>query len=139
MLSEALERMPHAGRMRLIAAVEHADGSVIRCLARDHSGADYPLRLGGILYAASLVELGAQAAAAHASVFGVGAAHTGLVLTIGDLSLSRESVDRPQPLRMTAERLRELDLAVGYRFGVAQEGAMIAEGELLLSMRKADG
>lgn len=139
MLAKALERMPHAGPMRLIAAIEAADESRIRCIATNHSGPDYPLRLSGVLYAASLVEIGAQAAAAHASVFGIGAAHTGLVLTIGDLSIERDLVECPDPLVVTAERLRGMDAAAAYRFTAEQNGGVLASGELLLSMREAGG
>lgn len=134
MLAEALQRMPHAGAMRLIAAVEAADATRIDCRATDHAAPDYPLRLDGVLYSAALVELGAQAAAAHASIFGVGAAHTGLVLAIGDLDLHRDCVDDPHPLRMTAERLDRIGSAVAYRFDVTQAGAPLVTGELLLSM-----
>lgn len=134
MLAEALARMPHAGPMRLVAAIDSADAAGIRCRATDHATPDYPLRLDGILHAAALVELGAQAAAAHASVFGMGAAHTGLVLAIGDLALHRDRVDGPAPLQMTAEPLDRIDSAASYRFAVIQAGAAIVTGEILLSM-----
>ncbi len=137
MLAEALSRMPHAGAMRLIAAIESADATRIECRASDHAAPDYPLRLNGVLYAAALVELGAQAAAAHASVFGMGAAHAGLVLAIGDLALHRDRSSDPRPLCMTAERLDRIDSAAAYRFGVSQAGAPIVNGELLLSMVRA--
>ena len=134
MLAEALARMPHAGAMRLIEAIEAADGTRIHARATDHAAPDYPLRLGGVLYAAALVELGAQAAAAHASLFGMGAAHAGLVLAIGDLALHRDRVDDPTPLGITAERLDQLDSAAAYRFAVIQAAAPVIGGEILLSI-----
>jgi predicted hotdog family 3-hydroxylacyl-ACP dehydratase len=134
MLAEALARMPHGGAMRLVAAIEWADESRIACRATEHAAPDYPLRLHGVLHSAALVELGAQAAAAHASLFGMGAAHTGLVLAIGDLALHGDGVDDPGPLRMSAERLGQLDSAVAYRFAVTQRGGPLVTGELLLSM-----
>jgi predicted hotdog family 3-hydroxylacyl-ACP dehydratase len=137
MLADALARMPHAGAMRLIAAIEHADATGIRALATDHSAAGHPLRLDGVLHAAALVELGAQAAAAHASLFGMDAAHTGLVLAIGDLALHRDRVEDAEPLRMTAERVHQLDTAAAYRFSVTQGAAMLVTGEILLSMARA--
>lgn len=137
MLSEALSRMPHAGAMRLIGAIESADETRLLCSAKDHSAEDYPLRLDGMLYAATLVELGAQAAAAHASVFGVGAAHTGLVLSVGNVTVHCDLVEGAAPLRASAERLGGLDAVAEYRFAVTQDGADIVSGELLLSMRKA--
>jgi predicted hotdog family 3-hydroxylacyl-ACP dehydratase len=134
MLAEALARMPHSGAMRLIADIEYADEDGIRCKATDHAAPGYPLRLGGVLYAAALVELGAQAAAAHASLFGMGAAHTGLVLAIGDLALHRDRVDDPEPLGMAAQRLDQLDKAASYRFSVTQSAAPLVTGEILLSI-----
>ena len=137
MLAEALARMPHAGAMRLIAAIESADATGIRCRATDHAAPDHPLRIDGVLHAAALVELGAQAAAAHASLFGMDAAHTGLVLALGDLALHRDRIDDPAPLRISAERLHQLDTAAAYRFSVVQGGAPVVTGEILLSMRPA--
>lgn len=134
MLAEALARMPHGGAMRLIAAIEDADEARILCRATDHESPDYPLRLDGILYAAALVELGAQAAAAHASVFGMGTAHAGLVLAIGGLELHCDRVEDAAPLRMAAERLRQLDGSAAYRFAVTQGAAPLVIGEILLSM-----
>ena len=137
MLAEALERMPHAGAMRLIAAIEDADEARIRCRATDHAAAAYPLRLDGVLYAAALVELGAQAAAAHASLHAMRAGHAGLVLALGNLEMHRDRVDDPEPLRMTAERLHQLDGAAAYRFSVTQGAAPLVAGEILLSMVRA--
>ncbi len=56
---------------------------------------------------------------------------------IGDLVLHRDGVDDPGPLRMSAERLGQLDSAVVYRFAVTQRGAPLVTGELLLSMVRA--
>jgi predicted hotdog family 3-hydroxylacyl-ACP dehydratase len=137
MLAEALARMPHGGAMRLIAAIDSADAAGICCRATGHAAPDHPLRLDGVLHAAALVELGAQAAAAHASLFGMDAAHTGLVLAIGDLALHRDRIDDPEPLRMSAERLHQLDSAASYRFTVAQGDVPVVTGEILLSMLRA--
>ncbi len=134
MLAEALARMPHRGAMRLIAAVEAADGAGIRCRATDHAPPDYPLRLDGVLYAAALVELGAQAAAAHASLFGMRAAHSGLILAINDLDLRCVHIADPAPLRMQAERRDQMEGAAAYRFAVSQHDTPLVTGEILLSM-----
>jgi predicted hotdog family 3-hydroxylacyl-ACP dehydratase len=137
MLAEAQARMPHSGAMQLIAAIESADATRIRCRATGHSAPDHPLRLDGVLYAAALVELGAQAAAAHASLFGMDAAHTGLVLAIGDLALHRDRVEDAAPLCVAAERVHRLDTAAAYRFSVTQGAAELVAGEILLSMVRA--
>lgn len=136
-LAEALARMPHAGTMRLVASIEAADATCIRCRATDHARPDHPLRLGGVLHAAALVELGAQAAAAHASLFGMGMAHAGLVLAIGDVALHGNRIESAEPLRMSAERLHQLETAAAYRFVVTQGTAHVVTGEILLSMVRA--
>ena len=137
MLAEALARMPHAGAMRLIAAIEGADRAGIRCRAIDHSAPDYPLRLDGVLHAAALVELGAQAAAAHASLYGTGAAHAGLVLALSDVELRCTPIEDAQPLRIVADRLEQIEGAAAYRFTVLQSEAPLVSGTVLLSMRPA--
>ena len=134
MLAEALARMPHAGAMRLIAEIESADGTRIRCRATDHAPPDHPLRLNGVLYAAALVELGAQAAAAHASVFALGTAHAGLVMALSDVDLCCALINDPEPLRMSAEQLDQIAGAAAYRFAVSQHDAALVTGEILLSM-----
>ncbi|MEL7088565.1 MAG: phosphotransferase, partial [Planctomycetota bacterium] len=72
--------MPHKGPMQLIGAITHMDDNTIHAEPTDHTAPDFPLRIDGKLYTSALVELGAQAAAAHASIHGVGGAHAGLVL-----------------------------------------------------------
>lgn len=134
MLEEALDRMPHRGAMRLIGSIEKADDAMIRCIARDHFDGDYPLRLNGVLYASALVELGAQAAAAHASLYGLGAAHTGLVLSIGAVEFHRNEVPDNGNLQIVAQRLRALGMAASYHFSVGLHGAPITSGEVLLSI-----
>lgn len=134
MLAEALARLPHAGGMRLIAEVEHADRMCIGCQATDHSELEYSLRVDGVLYAAALVELGAQAAAAHASVFGIGAAHAGLVVALSNVELRCVEIDNPARLRVQAERLEQIEGAATYRFTVVQDEVLLVTGEILLSM-----
>lgn len=138
MLADALERMPHAAPMRLIERIDFLDDGHIRCFAGNHASPDYPLRLGGVLYVAALIELGAQAAAAHASLFGMGAAHTGLVLTLGDVTLHDSEVRSADQLAIQAERLHGAENAASYRFAVSQSGADLVTGETLLSMRTAE-
>lgn len=134
MLAEALDRMPHRGAMRLITEIEQADETVIACRADGHAAHDYPLRLGGVLYTAALVELGAQAAAAHASLFGLGQAHMGLVLTVSDVAFHGDRINSPAPLRITGTRVEMLSLAACYRFEVGQGETLLASGSVLLSM-----
>ncbi len=147
MLREALERMPHAGRMQLIGEILSADEREIRCLARDHRGPSYPLRLGGRLFCCALVELGAQAAAAHTSLFGIAAAHTGFVLSLSgvvigpDLAPSdappSEAPPSDAPLAIRAEHLDSLDARALYRFEVTGGEARLVAGDVLLGMQRS--
>ncbi|MEO1491768.1 MAG: hypothetical protein AAFV19_06405 [Pseudomonadota bacterium] len=141
-LEEALARMPHRGAMRLIEAIEAVDEHSILCRARPHGGSEYPLRLDGHLEPAALTELGAQAAAAHASLFGMGAAHTGLVLSMNGIDIRRNTVPEGGNLAVRAERISSLDAAASYHFVVKTPSAdmdedTILSGEVLLSMVKA--
>jgi predicted hotdog family 3-hydroxylacyl-ACP dehydratase len=136
MLHEALMRMPHAGPMQLIEEIVSADAGEILCIARDHRAESYPLRLDGALHGCTLVELGAQAAAAHASLFRVGEAHTGLVLALGNMEVFRDRVADDGPLTVRAEQCQSLEDAVRYRFEVMDRGRTVVAGDILLSMQR---
>ncbi|MEM9737389.1 MAG: hypothetical protein AAF908_12420 [Pseudomonadota bacterium] len=134
MTDAALTRMPHKGRMLLLASVEALTEREIRCRAKDHRGVDYPLRLDGVLHPIALVELGAQAAAAHASIHGVGGAHAGLLLALKDVRVHREDEPRA-PLMVQATRLGDGPGGAQYSFEIWKEDGMILTGEALLAMR----
>jgi len=134
MLEQALDRMPHRGAMRLIDEIVQIDEKAILCNAREHSDAEFPLRLNAVLYPSALVELGAQAAAAHASLFGLGAAHTGLILSLSGVVCNRDAVPDDGQLVIRAERVRALDTAASYSFNVDAGDDTILSGEVLLSM-----
>ena len=136
MLSDAFERMPHSGPMRLIDKIVSADASRIICIARDHNMASYPLRLDGVLHICTLVELGAQAAAAHTSLFGTGGAHTGLVLALSNVEVLVDRVVDSTPLTVRAERRQALDDAAKYHFEVMGESGMMISGDVLLSLQR---
>lgn len=136
MLHEALKRMPHAGPMRLIEEIVSADAGEILCIARDHRADSYPLRLDGALYGCTLVELGAQAAAAHTSLFGVGGAHTGLVLAFSNVEVFRDRIAGDGPLTVRAEQLQSLEDAARYRFEVMDRAGTVVAGDILLSLQR---
>ena len=136
MLAEALERMPHTGRMRLIAEVREASPERILCHGGDHHDPGYPLRLDGRLAPVSMIELGAQAAAAHASLFGIGGAHIGLLLALRAVRLAGAEPDAlAPPLEATAERMGETPDGAHYRFRVGKGDDAVIEGEAFLSIR----
>lgn len=139
MLHEALARMPHSGRMLLIGEIVSADEREIRCLATDHRAPSYPLRLGGRLFSCTLVELGAQAAAAHTSLFGIAAAHTGLILALGNLELGPDLVETEERLAIRAELLESLDPTALYRFEVTGGDERLVAADVLLGMQRLAG
>jgi len=134
----AFERMPHRGRMRLIEEILSVDAGRIACRARDHRAEDYPLRLGGRLMTVALVELGAQAAAAHASLHAAGSAHTGLLLALNNLAIHQpECGNVTGPFGIEAELVEALGAAARYRFRVEGDGETLLEGEATLRIETA--
>ncbi len=136
MLHEALKRMPHSGPMRLIEEIVSADAIEILCIARDHRAQSYPLRLDGELHACVLVELGAQAAAAHTSLSGIGGAHTGLVLAFSNVEVFRDRVAGDQKLTVRAGQRQSLENAARYRFEVMDRAGTVIAGDVLLSLQR---
>jgi predicted hotdog family 3-hydroxylacyl-ACP dehydratase len=138
-MHEAFKRMPHAGPMRLIDQVVSADAVEILCIAQDHSMASYPLRFDGVLHPCALVELGAQAAAAHTSLFGSGEAHTGLVLALQSVEVFVDRISDDAPLTVRAKQCQTLDDAARYQFEVIDGTGTVVTGDVLLSLqRRAD-
>ncbi len=137
MLHEALKRMPHAGPMQLIEDIVSADADEILCIACDHHAGDYPLRLDGVLHVCTLVELGAQAAAAHTSLYGASEAHTGLVLAFSNIEVFRGRVTDTEPLTIRAEQRQSLEDAAQYRFEVMDRSGTVVSGDILLSLQRS--
>ncbi|MEM7505726.1 MAG: hydroxymyristoyl-ACP dehydratase [Pseudomonadota bacterium] len=133
---DALARMPHKGTMLLIERVERMEAGRISCLARDHCTPDYPLRVGSRLMSVALVELGAQAAAAHASVHGIAGAHTGLLLSLRGVEVLLAEADGiAAPLAIEAGRIETTEAGAHYRFTIEGEGRKMLKGEAMLSMQ----
>lgn len=133
---DAIARMPHKDVMCLIEEVLNADEASIRCRAKDHRHIDYPLRIGGQLMNVSLVELGAQAAAVHASLYGIGGHHAGLLLALHDVEVRRPDVGLTDaPLETTAERLHFDATGALYRFAVYDRKAEVVSGDAMLMIR----
>lgn len=140
MTAEALARMPHKGPMLLIAEIVETTDDRIVARARDHRNPAHPLRIDGTLHAPALVELGAQAAAAHASLHGIGGAHTGLLLALREAEVLRHDPDAASgPFTVTAERLAADASGARYRFRVSDGATDHLRGEALMSMTAAGG
>ncbi|MEM7526920.1 MAG: phosphotransferase [Pseudomonadota bacterium] len=137
-LAIGLDRMPHKGPMRLIDRIVAADETTIQCIAKDHQGADYPLRLSGALMTVSLVELGAQAAAAHVSLVAIDGHHTGLLLSLAAVEVLGETVhEDPERLQVEATRLAFGEQGAKYRFIVSAAERSILQGEAMMRMEEA--
>lgn len=128
--------MPHKGAMRLIESISSVTEQEIHCIAASHIEATYPLRIDGTLFSASLVELGAQAAAAHASLFGIKGNHTGLLISLQNIEIFRSIVTTcPKPLDVTAEQLHFDVNGSLYKFKVAGGEKVFVTGRAALKMQ----
>lgn len=128
--------MPHSGPMRLIDQIVSADERAIQCLAVDHNDTKFPLRLEGVLFTATLVELGAQAAAAHASLFTMRQNHTGLLVALQNLVPSRPCVeDIPGPLTIHADQRHADANGSIYRFRVTAGDIDLLSSQVTLKMK----
>lgn len=133
---DTLERMPHKGAMRLIDRIISVDKDQIRCEGVAHGDADYPLRLNGILYAANLVELGAQAAAAHASIGDLKGNHTGLLIGLQNITLAISVItERSGRLQVSARQLHFDGNGALYDFSIGAEKMTYVEGRATLKMQ----
>lgn len=132
----ALERMPHKGVMRLIESIVSASQQEIHCIGAPHTGENYPLRIDGSLFSSSLVELGAQAAAAHASLFGIRGNHTGLLIGLQKIEIHRPTVEgHSKPLEVRAKQLHFDTNGSLYEFNVAGGGVDFVSGRAALKMQ----
>lgn len=137
MSREILDRMPHKGPMRLIETIEQASDARLTCLCKEHRRPDYPLRLGASLMTASLAELGAQAAAAHASITEIEGAHRGMVLSYKDLNILLPEPPQTGRLRVTAHKQSHMGQMAVYTFEVREDDIPVLTGEVLLIIEKA--
>jgi len=135
-LERALDRMPHKGAMRLIERIVSADKSQIHCIAASHASDDYPLRLHARLFSVSLVELGAQTAAAHASLFDVKGHHTGLLIALQGVEILRHEVrETRKNLEIFAKQLHFDANGAIYGFRVSGEFGDLVKGRAILKMK----
>jgi len=138
-LQDGLERMPQKGAMLLIERIVSADETTIDCIARNHMDADYPLRINGQLMPVSLVEIGAQAAAAHASFFGVGGHHKGLLLALHTVEVAEgDAHNSGEQLRARATQLHFDDIGARYSFELTAGDRVVLNGQAMLKMEAVE-
>ncbi len=139
---EIARRIPHQGKMCLLATVTAWDGNQIACQAGSHQAADNPLRAQGRLGAACGVEYAAQAMAVHGALMAESAAEgldTGSVPRAGYLASIRSvtlHVDRldsvAAPLLISAERITGDDNTVLYSFAVKAGDTALLSGRAVV-------
>jgi predicted hotdog family 3-hydroxylacyl-ACP dehydratase len=129
--------MPHKGAMRLLESISSVSEHEIHCIGTSHIDSTYPLRIDGTLFSISLVELGAQAAAAHASLFGIKGNHTGLLIGLQNIEICIPTVTKhPEPLKITAQQLHFDTNGSLYGFKVFGEDSQIfVAGRAALKMQ----
>lgn len=133
---QGLERIPHKGAMCLIERVVETSADRIHCIARDHTDHDYPLRLDGTLFAATLVELGAQAAAVHTSLHTIADNHVGLLVGLRDVNISVLTIDNVDDrLEVHADQLHVDPGVALYGFCVRCNGNDVVTGKAMLKMK----
>ncbi|KRE94419.1 phosphotransferase [Frateuria sp. Soil773] len=128
--------IPHAGAMCLLDAVAAWDERTIHAVGTGHARADHPLRGVRGLHAVHLAEYGAQAMAVHgalrARAQGVETARPGMLVSLRDVSLHVEYVDRLDGrLDVHAECLHADDGGAQYAFRVEHRGRLLAEGRAM--------
>ncbi len=129
---EICARLPHAGRMCLLAALESWDAETIVCRAESHRDPGNPLRANQRLHAVNGVEYAAQAMALHGSLLAAPGQKPamGYLASVRDLVLHIEDLATVAvPLRITARRLS------GDLGGFVYDFEIHAEDQLLLSGR----
>ncbi|MHB1274068.1 MAG: phosphotransferase [Rhodanobacter sp.] len=119
--------------MCLLDAVLAWDERSIHAISAGHAHADNPLRGPHGLHAVHLAEYGAQAMALHgalrARAAGVTAQRPGLLVSLREVRLSAEYVDRLDGhLDVHAECLHADDCSAQYAFRVEHHGVLLASG-----------
>lgn len=119
-------RIPHQGRMALLASLLDWSEDHIRCSVGDHTAADHPLRSEGGLLSPCAVEFAGQAMALHASLRAEAAAaacgraatpRAGFLASLRGITLQVPRLDdAPGPLVVRAERSAGDDRQALYRF-----------------------
>jgi predicted hotdog family 3-hydroxylacyl-ACP dehydratase len=130
-----IERIPHAGAMRLLDVVHDWNDTHIHATGERHRPHDHPLRSEGGLHAVHLAEYGAQAVAVHAALMAAASGDTrtrqGRLVSLRDVQLMAEYVDlAAAPLDVHAECLIADERGAQYAFKVVQRAQLLAAGRV---------
>lgn len=135
MHADWMERIPHAGAMRLLDVVRDWNETRIHAIGERHRPHDHPLRSDAGLHAVHLAEYGAQAAAVHAALMAASHGDTrtrqGKLVSLRDMQLMTEYVDlSAAPLDVHAECLIADNRGAQYTFKVEQRAQLLAAGRV---------
>jgi predicted hotdog family 3-hydroxylacyl-ACP dehydratase len=130
-----MERIPHAGTMRLLDVVRDWNDTHIHAQGERHLPHDHPLRSDDGLHAVHLAEYGAQAVAVHAALMAAARGETrtqhGRLVSLRDVQLMIEYVDlAAAPLDVHAECLIADERGAQYAFKVEQRAQLLASGRV---------
>ena len=126
------QRIPHRGRMSLLARLERWDAARIVCSATSHRALDNPLRSRSGLLAPCAIEYAAQAMALHGALLGQAAGgeiRAGYLASVRGVTFGRLRLDDlPGVLEVEAERQAGDAKQILYRFSVTHAGETVAAG-----------
>ena len=125
-------RIPHSGRMCLLATLQSWSPESVHCTATSHRDAANPLRAGGVLPAPVAIEFAAQAMALHGTLCAeAGAApRPGFLASVRGVRLLVPRLDDIDgPLTIAAQRLAGDSGQARYAFTLHDEKAtLLVEG-----------
>ncbi len=127
-------RVPHAGRMCLLATLETWTDDHIVCTATSHVDSDHPLRTASGLLAPCAVEYAAQAMALHGALCAQredphAQPTPGFLASVRAVTLHVPRLDTlASPLRIEARREAAQGSTVLYSFTLRAGDAAVAEG-----------
>jgi predicted hotdog family 3-hydroxylacyl-ACP dehydratase len=127
------QRLPHAGTMCLLDAVQQWDATDIQCVAAA-PGAEHPLARAGVVPAVAAAEYAAQATAMHGALLGGGRAPAGLLAKLSDVALHARCIPADGgPLAVHARLLGRSASGCLYDFAVDCAHHPIARGRLMVA------
>lgn len=138
--AEICARLPHAGRMCLLASLVKWDNDSIVCRADSHRDANNPLRAGEQLHAVAGVEYAAQAMALHGNLLAASdvSAPRGYLASVRDLKLSVEDLSMlNDDLLIMARRLSGDANGFIYEFEIHAGANPILSGRLAAKLLTA--
>lgn len=130
---EICARLPHAGSMCLLEALESWDADSIVCRAVSHRDAGNPLRARNQLHAVNGVEYAAQAMALHGSLLAEPGKKPalGYLASVRDLVLHAEDLTMvTEPLRISARRLSGDASGFVYDFEIHADNRLMLNGRV---------